>query len=96
MHNNKEKKTTETTLRSVIKLITFKITEIVISGLIIWIATHDYYFAVGLPLLIEGIQAVAIFFVERGWTHIEWGKECKNCHYYCYHEKRKTEGKTHD
>lgn len=96
MRDHKEKKTTETTLRSVIKLITFKITEIVISGLIIWIATNNYYYTVGLPLLIEGIQAIAIFFVERGWTHIEWGKECKNCHYYCFHEKRKTEGKPHD
>ena len=87
---------TETKLRSTIKLITFKITEDILSTLIIWTATGNYFYKVGLPLMIEGIKAVAIFFVERGWTHIEWGKECKNCHFYCFHEKRKTEGKAHD
>jgi hypothetical protein len=83
---------TETRLRSAIKLITFKITEVVLSTFIIWTVTGNYFYTVGLPLTIEGIQAVAIFFVERG--HIEWGKECKNCHYFCFHEK--TEGKVHD
>lgn len=78
------------------KLITFKITEVIISGLLILLITHDYGFAIGLPLLIEGIQAIAIFFVERGWNKIEWGKQCKECHYYCFHEKREKEGKTHD
>lgn len=93
---NNEKKTSETTLRSIIKLITFKITEVIISGLVIWIATSNYAYSIGLPLLIEGIQAVAIFFVERGWIRIEWGKECKNCHFYCFHEERKRLGETHD
>jgi uncharacterized membrane protein len=96
MRDHKEKKNTETTIRSVTKLITFKITEVIISGLLIWTATGNYAYTIGLPLVIEGIQAIAIFFVERGWTRIDWGKECNNCHFYCFHEKRKTEGKSHD
>ena len=83
-------------MRSLIKLITFKITEVSLSTFIIWTATNNYTYTLGLPLLIEGIQAVAIFFVERGWTRIEWGKECKNCHFMLFHEKRKKEGKVHD
>jgi hypothetical protein len=92
----KEIVTSETKRRSVAKLISFKITEVVISTLLIWTTTGNYAYTIGLPLLIEGIQAVAIFFVERGWTRIQWGKVCSNCHFYLFHEKRKEEGKPHD
>jgi uncharacterized membrane protein len=87
---------TETKLRSLIKLLTFKITEVILSTLIIWIATHNFAYTLGLPILIEGVQALSIFFVERVWTRIDWGKSCNNCHYYQFHEKRKKEGKVHD
>lgn len=91
-----EKQTSETTLRSITKLGSFKVAEVITSAFIVWIATSSYLYTFGLPLLIEGIQAVVIFIIERIWTHIQWGKECKNCHYYCIHEKMKAEGKPHD
>lgn len=90
------KESSDTTLRTITKLITFKITEVIMSALLIWLITGNFAYTIGLPLLIEGLQVVAIFFVERGWNRIQWGKECKKCHYYCFHEKRKDEGKTHD
>lgn len=87
----------ETKARSILKTLTMKLLEILTSSLICYLIFGDILIALGLPILLEGIQTILYFIHERMWSLISWGeKKCKDCHFKKYHEKRKKAGLHHD
>jgi len=82
--------------RSIIKVITMKISEITISGIAIQLIFGQPFVSLGLPLILEGLQMGAYYVHERIWAKIAYGKECEECHYKEFHEKERSKGKFHD
>jgi len=82
--------------RSVLKVITMKITEITISGVVLQIIFNQPIVSMGLPFVLEGLQTGAYYLHERIWAKIAYGKECEECHYKDFHDKERKEGRKHD
>jgi len=82
--------------RSITKMITCKVGEILISAIICQVIFQQTIITLGLPILLEIVQMSWYYLHERVWLRIQWAKGCESCHYFEYHKKRQDKGLDHD
>ncbi len=65
----------DSSARSWVKSITWRVIGIVILGALVWLFTHDWQETTLITITFHTIRLVLYYYHERAWERIGWGRK---------------------